>query len=42
MIFCKQDDKVMFEIDMNNEIKDLNSKQPEQTTENSSFTKLYR
>ena len=42
MIFSKQDNKVIIEIPMNTEVKDLKSKQPEQTSENNSFSKLYR
>ena len=42
MIFSKQDNKVISEIIMNDEVKDSNSKQPEQTSEDSSFAKLYR
>ena len=42
MIFSKQDSKVIIEIPMNTEVKDLKSKQPEQTSENNSFSKLYR
>ena len=41
MIFSKQGNKVMIEIPMNTEVKDLNSKQPEQTSENISLSKLY-
>ena len=39
MIFSKQGNKVMIEIPMNTEVKDLNSKQPEQTSENISLSK---
>ena len=42
MILSKQGNKVMIEIPMNTEVKDLNSKQPEQTSENISFSKLYQ
>ena len=42
LIFSKQDNKVIIEIPMNDEVKDTNSKQPVQTSENSSFSKLYR
>ena len=42
MIFNKQDNKVIIEVPMNDEVKDSNSKQPEQTSEDSSFAKLYR
>ena len=41
-ILSKQDNKVIIEIPMNNEVKDIGSKQPEQTSENNSFSKLYR
>ena len=42
LIFSKQDNKVIIEIPMNNEVKDIGSKQPEQTSENKSFSKLHR
>ena len=42
IIFSKQDNKVIIEIPMNDEVKDINSKQPEQTSEDNSFAKLYR
>ena len=42
MIFSKQDNKVIIEIPMNTEVKDLKSKQQEQTSEIISFSKLYR
>ena len=42
LIFSKQDNKVIIEIPMNSEVKDIGSKQPEQTSENSSFSRLYR
>ena len=42
LIFSKQDNKVIIEIHMNDEVKDINSKQPVQTSENNSFSKLYR
>ena len=42
LIFSKQDNKVIIEIPMNDEVKDINSKQPVQTSENNSFSKLYR
>ena len=42
VIFSKQDNKVIVEIPMNDEVKDINSKQPEQTSEDNSFAKLYR
>ena len=41
-MFSKQDNKVIIEIPMNNEVKDIGSKQPEQTSENNSLSKLYR
>ena len=40
LIFSKQDNKVIIEIPMNNEVKDIGSKQPEQTSETNSFSKL--
>ena len=42
LIFSKQENKVIIEIPMNDEVKDINSKQPVQTSENNSFSKLYR
>ena len=42
MIFNKQHNKVIIDIPMNDEAKDINSTQPEQTSEDSSFAKLYR
>ena len=41
LIFSKQDNQVIIEIPMNNEVKDIGSKQPEQSSENNSFSKLY-
>ena len=37
VIFSKQDNKVILEIPMNDEVKDVNSKQPEQTSEDTSL-----
>ena len=42
LIFSKQDNKVIIEIPMNDEVKDMSSKQPVQTSETNSFSKLYR
>ena len=42
LIFSKQDNKIIIEIPMNNEVEDIGNKQPEQTSENKSFSKLYR
>ena len=42
MMFSQKDNKVIIEIPMNHEVKDLNSKQPEQTSETSLFAKLHR
>ena len=42
MIFNKQDNKVITEVPMNDELKDINSKQPEQTSGDNSFADLYR
>ena len=42
LIFSQQDNKVIIETPMNNEVKNIGSKQPEQTSENKTFSKLYR
>ena len=42
IIFNKQDNKVITEIPMNDELKDINSKQPEQTSGDNSLANLYR
>ena len=33
---------MIIEIPMNNEVKNIGSKQPDQTSDNNSFSKLYR
>ena len=42
LIFSKQDNKIIIEIPMNDEVNDISSKQPAQTSDNNSFSKLYR
>ena len=42
MIFSTQDNKVIVEIPMNNEVINIGSNQSDQTSENNSFSKLYR